>query len=260
MEKRAIAGIVLISVVASTMVTYFIQRGSRTPLDLLEENLPEEMPSGEAKIREISYSIVLRKNIESLILDLDCLSNATDKQGDPTSTVDQAVGICVKLCQDIGAPFAHESIEVGGAEGDLYDFSDAFSRLATKDATLAATTLYATIQIDQRKLAFRGVSDFFFNRNRSLASLTLSKNEEPETYLTMEASEAQSQNKPTIMEAPILGKKEYAPNKADDRFSVRLMVNSLGVPAHYGVMEVLRIYADADLQVSRGYLMPAAAA
>ncbi len=260
MEKKAIAGIVLISVVASTMVTYFIQRGSRTPLDLLEENVPDAMPYGEAMTKEISYSLVLRKNIESLILDLDSLANATDKQGDPTSTVEQAVQICIKLCQGIGAPFVREGVEVEGGDGDLYDFSDAFSRLATKEATLSATTIYAMVQVDERKLAFRGVSDYFFNRNRSLASLTLSKNEEPETYLTMEASEAQSQDKPPIMEAPILGRKEYEASKADDRFSVRLIVNSLGVPEHYGIMEVVRIYADTELRSSRGYFLPKASA
>ncbi len=257
MEKRTIAGILMTSIVASTMVTYFMQGKTKTSLEILEENVPEAMPSGEATTREISYSFVLRKNVRILTVDLDCLANATDKQGDPTSTVERALEACIKLCDEIGAPFVHERVDAQGLDCDLYDFSDAFLSLAPEEATISATTVYAIVQGARGKLAFRGVSDFFFNRNKSLASLTLSKNEDPETYLTMEASEAQSQNKPPIMQAPILGRKEYQANREDDRFSVRLMVNSLGVPAHYGLMMVVRIHSDAKLEFSRGYFLPA---
>ena len=223
---------------------------------MLEQKVPEAVPPGEKTIHELSFSLLLRHDLESLVWDFDSLFNTTNKEGDPTRTVDQAVETCVKLYREIGAPYLKQEIESDGAKGVLYDFSDAFSRLAPGLATLSATTIYSIIEIDGRKLAYRGVSDFFPNRNRSLASISLSKNEAPEIYMTLEAGEAQAQDRAPVMDAPILGKKEYLDCKADDRFSARFVVNSIGVPRHSGMMEVLRIYVDAELEIAHGYLIP----
>ena len=57
------------------------------------------------------------------------------------------------------------------------------------------------------------------------------------------------------MDAPILGRKEYQSNSEDDRISARLVVNSIGVGGHNGVMEVLRLTVDGKPQKSQGFLI-----
>ncbi len=256
MERREIAGILLIAVIASTILTYHIQRGSDVPFELLEEKVPGAIPPGEKTTHEFSVSLVLRRDVESLILDFDSLVNATDDSGDPVRGVEKAVQTNIKLLEGIGAPFAKEDLEIEGGEAVLYDFSGAFSKMAPKLATLSATTVYSIVEVDGRSLAFRGVSDFFPNRNRSLASITLSRNEVPKTYLTEEAGEAKAQGTASVMEAPPLGWIEYTGNVEDDRFSTRLVISSIGVPSHRGVMEVMRIYVNAEPELAKGYLIP----
>ncbi len=255
MERRAIVGILLIAVVASTMVTYFMQAASEAPLEVLSREVPADMPFADKTTREFSFGLVLRRPVSSLIIDIDSLHNATSKTGDPTADIRYAVELCTRLCRDVGAPFAQQEINVDGGSGMIYDFSDSFSKLAPRASLLSATTVFSLATIGGEEQAFRGVSDYFPNRNRSLASLTLAKNEVPETYLTMEAGEAQSQGKPTIMEAPDLGRKEFVWNEEDDRFQLRIMVNSIGVPPHDGMLQILRVYADTELEIAEGYVL-----
>ena len=255
MERREIAGIILIAVIASTVVTYHLQRASELPFQVLEEKMPEALPAGEETSHEISASLVLRQDVESLIIDFDSLANATSDK-DLTAGVEEAIEICVRLLDAIDAPYDKEDLELDGGQGIMYDFSPAFAGIAPKLATISATTVYSVIEIDGRKNAYRGVSDFFPNRNRSLASITLSKNEVPETYLTEQAGRAQAQGQPSVMEAPLLGRKEFTGNKEDDRVSARLVVSSIGVPGHRGMMQVLRIYADDQVRLSKGYILP----
>jgi hypothetical protein len=258
MDKREIAGILLIAVVAATIVTYFMQGASERPLEILEEKVPDAVPPGEKTNHEFSLSLVLRSDVEALIWDIDCLTNATgEPPDDPTSGIEDTTQIIRDFCDSIGAPYVTEDIQVGSGEGTLYDFSHAFSRFAPERAVITCTTVYALLDIDGQETAFRGVTDYFSNRNFSLASITLSKNEMPETYLTMQAGEAAAQGKPSVMEAPLLGAKEYGDSREDDRLSLRLVIDSIGVPAHEGVLEVSRIWVDGETEVAQGYLIPA---
>jgi hypothetical protein len=253
MERREILGIILIAVVASTVVTYHLQGVSESPFEILEEKIPERIASGQETTHEISASLVLRRDVESLVLDFDNLANATRRQGG-AGGVEEAIEVLVKMLDSVGGTYEKVTIEVEGGEGELYDFSAPFSRLAPKLATLSATTVYSVVEIEGRRTVYRGVSDFQRNRNHSIASISISKNEVPETYLTEQAGEAAAQGKPSVMEAPILGRKEYSSLKEDDRLSIRLVVNSIGVPGHEGMLQALRIYTDAE-QVSKGYLI-----
>jgi hypothetical protein len=258
MEKREIAGILLIAVVAATIVTYFMQRASDRPLEILEEKIPDAVPPGEKTNHEFSLSLVLRRDVEALIWDIDCLTNATGKPpDDPTSAVENSIQMLRDFSDAIGAPYVTEEIQVGSGEGTIYDFSQAFSRFAPERAVITSTTVYALIEVDGQRTAFRGVTDYFSNRNFSLASITLSKNEMPETYLTMQAGEAAAQGKPSVMEAPMLGAKEYDDAREDDRLSLRLVIDSIGVPSHEGVLEVSRIWVDGETEIAQGYLIPA---
>ena len=71
------------------------------------------------------------------------------------------------------------------------------------------------------------------------------------------AGEAAAQGKPSVMEAPLLGRKEYDDNKEDDRLSIRLVVDSIGVPAHKGILELSRVQVDGETEIAQGYLITA---
>ncbi len=256
MVRREIVGILLISVVASTLLTYYLRREAATPVEILDLNIPEAIPPGQKSVHEILAGLVLRKRVESLLLDFDCLLNVTGEE-DPTGGVEESVQVIRRLLDSAGASYTVEEIQVEDGSATLYDFSQAFSVLAPRLATLSSTTVYCIVEIGGEKFAFRGVSDFFVNRNCSIASLTLSKNEVPETYLTMQAGEAKAQGKPSIMEAPILGRKGYNATSVDDRLSVRMIINSIGVPGHSGILEVLRVYAEGEPVIARGFVIPA---
>jgi len=257
--RREIVGILLISVVASTLLTYYLRREAATSVEILDLNIPEAIPPGQKSVHEISAGLVLRKPVESLLLDFDCLLNATGEK-DPTRGVEESVQVTRRLLKSVGAPYTVEEIQFEGGPGTLYDFSQSFSVLAPRLAALSSTTVYCIVEMGGERFAFRGISDFFVNRNYSIASLTLSKNEVPETYLTMQAGEAEAQGKPSIMEAPILARKGYNATSVDDRISVRMLINSIGVPGHSGILEVLRVYAEGEPVIARGFVIPASVA
>lgn len=256
MARREIIGILLISVVASTLLTYHLRGGVRTYVELLDLNVPDALPPGAKSTHEFSVSLVARRKIETLVIDLDCLLNATNTEGNPTASVEEAIKTCSAMFDALGAPYTIQEIQLEDGKGTLYDFSSPFSVLAPRLATLSSTTVYCITDTESGKFAYRGVSDFFVNRNRSLASISFSKNEVPETYLTMEAGEAAAQGKPSVMEAPPLGRKEYDGILPDDRLSVRMVIKSIGVPGHSGILETLRIYSDEELRSSHGFVIP----
>lgn len=255
MERIELIGMLLIAVVGSTVVTLLIQGGTDIPLELLEDDFPETIPAGQRSTHEISVSFVLRRPAESLALDFDCLYNVTRKEGEPVEGAVKNTQICLDLLDQIGAPYVQQEIEVDGGEGTLYDLSAAFSVFAPESAVISATTVFCIADVDGSPFAFRGVSDFFRNRNRSLDSIRLSRNEIAKTYLTLEGGQAERGSGNTVMDAPLLGRNEYRDIRQDDRFSARLMVNSIGVPGHLGMMEVLRLYVDGEPEVARGYLI-----
>jgi len=255
LERREAVGIVLIAVVASALVTIFIQGESDVPFEVLEERVPEMIPPGSKTTHGLSLGIILRRDVESLTWDFDCLINVTDRDGEPTRTVDRAIGTCVRLCEQIGIPYLRQEIEIEGGRGVLYDFSPAFPELAPGSAVLSATTVYALVEVGGRNVSYRGVSDFFLNREKSLSSISLSRNEKPETYITAEAGQASAMDRPSIMDAPALGTIRYMDNGIDDRFSMGMVINAVGIPVNSGMMEVVRIYADRELRMARGYLI-----
>jgi len=256
LARREIIGILLISVVASTLVTYHLRSGVKTDVELLDLNVPDSLPPGAKSTHEFSISLVARREIESAVIDMDCLLNTTSREGDPTASVEEAIKACSTMFDALGAPYEVEDVDLEDGKGTLYDFSSAFSVLAPKLATLSSTTVYCIVETTGGRFAYRGVSDFFVNRNRSLGSISFSKNEVPETYLTLEAGEAKAQGKPSVMEAPLLGRKEYDGVLSDDRLSVRMVINSIGVPGHSGILETLRVYTDRELRISRGFVIP----
>ncbi len=255
MVRRELLGILLISLVASTLLVYYLRRASPTPVDILSLNVPAAIPAGEKSMHEISVGLVMRRKVESLAVDFDCLLNATGEDN-RTGEVEESINILRSLLESVGGPYTVDRIQIDGGSGLLYDFSRAFSALAPRPATLSSSTVYCVAEIDRQTFAFRAVSDFFVNRNASISSLTLSRNEVPETYLTTQAGEASAQGKLPIMNAPPLGEKIYNGTRIDDRISVRMLVNSIGVPSHTGILEVLRVYADGNAVMKKGLLIP----
>lgn len=245
----------LIALTASTIVTYHLQSQGEAPLELLEEGFPDSIPPGQKSNHEIKVSLVLRQDLESISLDFDCLRNLTALEGDPISPTVESIRKCVQLFEAIDAPYTVQSINVQGGNGTIYDFSRGFQGFAPTRAVLSSTTVYSRVDKGDKSYIFGGVSDFFFNRNRSLEYISLTRNDDLDFYLTMEAGQAGAEEEQSIMEAPLLGRRRYRNGLEDDRLSARFMVNSIGVPTHQGMMEVMRIFVDGESVIARGYLI-----
>jgi len=161
----------------------------------------------------------------------------------------------IKTCLSAGrsSPMGYEEqtveVEINGTTYGalMLDFGEVIAAgQPVSDLSFAPTSYVLWMDKQGNLTYYQGGSDFFLNRNQSIESLVISYNDNETTYRSVKEA-AGSLNLPTIAQAPRLGTVKFEQVKKDDRMYVMFAVNSLSVPAHTGMMEIIRIYGDGEL-------------
>ncbi len=124
----------------------------------------------------------------------------------------------------------------------MYDFTE-LVRAANPEADYNVTTTYVWMSQTNGSLSYwyRGISDYFFDRGRTMVDLTITHNDRSDYY----RQEAGYQD---IMEAPAFGEITFRNVELDDRLFVIFMLDGATIPDHNGLLQVIRIYEDSSLE------------
>ena len=269
---RGFVGVLLIAVVISTVIMGFVTvEKAKTGIEILKNKYPLAIKTAVQERHTFVVNIIARKPYEEVKLKFSCLGKAKPVFADVNITKKPGVTLKeiaaqitpIKTCLSAGSSspvgYAEENVEVevNGTtyEALLMDFGEVIAAGQAVSDLSFAPTCYVLWRDGQGNLTYyQGASDFFLKRNESIESLVVSYNDNETTYRSVKEA-AGSLNVPTIADAPRLGTVRFEDVEKDDRMYVMFAVNSLSVPAHTGMMEIIRIYGDGELVTHRLNMM-----
>ncbi len=265
---RGFVGVLLVAVVISTMIMGFVTvEKVKVGIEILKNKYPLAIKTSQQERHTFVINIIARKPYEEVKLKFSCLSKAKPVLADRNITNKPGVTLKeiaaeitpIKTCLAAGktSPVGYEErmveVEINGTtyEALLLDFGEVIAAGQPVSDLSFAPTAYLLWRDKQGNLTYyQGASDFFVNRNQSIESLVISYNDNETTYRSSKEAVA-SPDIPTVAQAPRLGIVRFQHVKKDDRMYVMFAINSLSVPAHTGMMQVVRVYADGELVAYR---------
>ncbi len=261
---RGFVGVLLIAVVISTMVMGFVTvEKADVGLEIIKNKYPATLKTSVQERHTFVINVIARKDHEEVKLKFAVLRVADAPLADPNITKREGVTLDeiaadiapVKTCLSAGKSspvgFERQMLEFyyngTDVEALLYDFAEVVAAgHSVPDMSLAPTTFLLWVDEDDQLKYFQGSSDFFLNRNESMESLVVSYNDEETTYRSAKEVTG-SVDIPTIAEGPVLGTVKYEDVQKDDRMYVMFAINSLSVPEHDGMIQLVRVYGDGEL-------------
>jgi hypothetical protein len=261
---RRFIGVLLIAVVISTLIMSFVTiEKAKTGVEIIKNKYPPSIQTAVQKRHSFVVNVIARKPFEEVKLKFAALRKMDPPFSDPSilnesdATLDEIAAEItpIKTCLSAGKTspvgFGREIIEVdvNGSHFDalLYDFGEVVAAGQSLTDISFAPTSYLLWRDDDGNLTYyQGSTDFFLNRNESMESLVVSLNDNETTYRSAKGATG-SMDIPTIAEAPRLGTVRYPKVEKDDRMYVMFAVNSLSVPAHEGMIQIIRVYGNGDM-------------
>lgn len=269
---RGFVGVLLIAVVISTVIMGFVTvEKAKSGIEVLKNKYPLAMKTSVQERHTFVVNIIARKSYEEVKLKFSCVSKAKPVFADRNITKKPGVTLKeiaaeitpIKTCLSAGrsSPVGYDEqiieVEINGTtyEALMMDFGEVIAAGQPVSDLSFAPTSYVLWMDEQGNLTYyQGASDFFLNRNQSIESLVISYNDNETTYRSVKEA-AGSLDVPTLAQAPRLGAVKFEDVRKDDRMYVMFAVNSLSVPAHTGMMEIIRIYGDGELVTHRLNMM-----
>jgi len=260
---REFAGVVLIALTASTIVTLFIV-GERANKDL--EILENRYPSGIRQDQRNTFSLALiaRKPVEDLRVQVGCLHLVPSENyevemgefGRDALLSLESVRTLTQMSGRLGIDPVELEMKVirnrTRQEMYLFDFTGLLpyvneSILGGYFAT-GITSIYAGV-FNETGLAYlyAGSKDFFASRNGTITELSISLNDEKRTYRRIKelSSEEIKSGVPTLVDAPPLGTVEFEDLSKDDTVRIAFSVDRSSLPGGYGDgFEWVRIFVN----------------
>ncbi len=271
-DKRVI-GLALLSVILSTLIMITIAgEDIEQPVEILKNEYPRKLGGRKTTF---SFAMVSREKFENVEMRFAMLSRESLRAADmidpqkefnvtdsPQDVLDNVVKFDWLMNQTsllgIEAEKFEREFQFQGVQGDmvLYDYTAILGSLSGQEIAVSVPLLYAAI-IDENGYSyyFEGKSDFFYEPEMNLVSLTTSHNENETSYLPED--QAWGDVKLPISEAPT-GVLEYRSVDKDDTFSVIFTVEMTESPPGFSIpikeeemnlvlIQVIRAYLDGEL-------------
>jgi hypothetical protein len=261
---RGFVGVLLIAIVISTIVMGFVTvEKADVGLEIIKNKCPATLKTSVQERHTFVINVIARRDHEEVKLKFAVLRisdpyladpNVTSREGvtlDEIATEIAPVKTCLSAGKSSPVGFERRILEFNyngtDVEALLYDFAELVAAgHSVPDMSLAPTTFLIWLDENDELKYFEGSSDFFLNRNESIESLVVSYNDEETTYRSAKEVTG-SIDIPTIAEGPVLGTVKYENVRKDDRMYVMFAVNSLSVPEHEGMIQLVRVYGNGEL-------------
>jgi hypothetical protein len=271
---RSLVGVIGIAIVLSTMITLFII-GERAEEDvtILRNEFPATLSTMEQKYAFV-LSMIARKPLEQVKVKYNILRrvlpenivylDANHTTGDNPSetlmnlaklhhTLDQANYVGAQPDVWNGTVEWKNATRTHTFDMYMYDFTDMVKASAPSDTGLGVTSTYV-VWLNQTNGSifyyFEGISDYFYNRNRTIVDLTITHNDESEYYRAVSEIEVEGKYE-QIMEAPMFGTVTFEEVEKDDRLFVIFSLKGTTVPGHNGMLQLVRVYKNGEMESFR---------
>ena len=262
---KSLVGVIGIAIVLSTMITLFII-GERAQEDVtvLRNEFPARLSTMEQKYAFV-LSMIARKPLTEVSVQYNVLSRYGVNPNATTESTDEEtiranlpkIDALLNEADRLGVePYIWEGkakwknvTEILEFDMYMYDFSELVKATAPNFTALDVRSTYAVWLWDNGTIFFyfEGVSDFFYNRNRTIVDLTITHNDESDYYRAVSEIEVEGKYE-QIMKAPLMGKVTFTDVEKDDRLFVIYSLKGTTIPGHSGMLQVVRVYRDGELE------------
>lgn len=269
---KSLVGVIGIAIVLSTMITLFII-GERAQEDvtILRNEFPARLSTMEQKYAFV-LSMIARKPLTDVTVQYNILSNAgvpedATTEATPEETIRKnlpKIDFMIEETERIGQGYDYwegtadwknvtETLEF---DMHMYDFTDMIRATTPNNTALGVTSTYVVWLWKNGTIfrTFSGVTDFFYNRNRTIVDLTITHNDESEYYRAVSEIEVEGKYE-QIMKAPILGRVTFTEVEKDDRLFVIFSLKGTTIPGHSGMLQLVRVYRDGELETFEANFM-----
>jgi len=277
---RSLVGVIGIAIVLSTLITLFII-GERAKEDvtILRNEFPAKLSAMEQKYAFV-LSMIARKPLVDVTVKYNTLSRVLRENIgfiDPNETtgstaletimnivkikslMDEAARIGAKVDMWNGTVKWKNATKTHDMDMYMYDFTDVM-RASMPNYTVLDTTTTYVVWLNHTNGSvfyyFQGVPDYFYSRNRTIVDLTLTHNEDSKYYRAVSEIEVEGKYE-QIMLAPLYGTVTFEDIKKDDRLFIIYSLKGTTVSNAYGMLQVVRVYRDAELEtLEANYMTP----
>jgi hypothetical protein len=261
---KSLVGVIGIAIVLSTMITLFII-GERAQEDVtvLRNEFPARLSTMEQKYAFV-LSMIARKPLTEVSVQYNVLSRVALENTTTESTDQETIRANLPKIDSLLIESERMDITPDTWEGRvswrnvtetlefdmfMYDFTDMVKATAPNFTALDVKTTYVVWLWDNGTIFyyFEGVSDFFYNRNRTIVDLTITHNDESEYYRAVSEIEVEGKYE-QIMKAPLLGRVTFTDVEKDDRLFVIYSLKGTTIPSHSGMLQLVRVYRDGEME------------
>lgn len=277
---RSLVGVIGIAIVLSTLITLFII-GERAKEDvtILRNEFPTKLSAMEQKYAFV-LSMIARKPLVDVTVKYNTLSRVLRENIgfiNPNKTtgstafetikniakikglMDEAARIGAKVDMWNGTVKWKNATRTHDMDMYMYDFTDVM-RASMPNYTVLDTTTTYVVWLNHTNGSifyyFQGVPDYYYARNRTIVDLTLTHNEDSKYYRAVSEIEVEGKYE-QIMLAPLYGTVTFEDIKKDDRLFIIYSLKGTTVSNPYGILQVVRVYRNAELEtLEANYMTP----
>jgi hypothetical protein len=265
---RRLLGVVLIALVVSSAAFFsFVGENVEEPIEILKDewNLPMGVDGfripGEEGRYAYSLGLVVRSPIRRLDLVFTCLENRSSSLPELVNASELGLWEAFMNLSQIGPlastidlyPYVEErvirpevALEAGNFNyrGVVYDMTDPEVSTAPGPVPRTLQTVHLLMRNEEGPTSYyRGVRDFFIDRNRTIIDIMVQFNEN----LTRFAQRTSEQGESVPIErAPDVGKLRFDDLRTDDQIFVSIAINPAMVPTRKSLLQLVMIFVDGE--------------
>ncbi len=264
MPDRSLVGLLAIALVIATVLTAItFQVKEEEHIRFLARQTPEIMQCGTKDEMYHSFDFMVTEDLPDVVIRCGFLYRPPDRLpwqpwGEVGPGQKEVVTQFLDRLQEEGTEIydVYEIVEDSGARLEIIDFTDSMAILVGEDLVKEYNTIYALLTDQDGSISFyRGVRDFFFERDHGIIQIECSRRNESTTY-SSEATGEPGEGPRPVSDAPI-GKIHLQDLTAGEKVHVEVAVTGERMPCHHGVMRIIRVdtgYGQGPLLIDKvGY-------
>lgn len=267
---RRLLGVIGIAFVLSSVITLFII-GERAKEDvtIMRNMFPPELTEAEEDFDYV-LSMIARKDMEDVTVRYSILTRVynedleyVDPEKRAGSTPRETMGNLRKMEALYGMVEAlnvtidtwngtviwRDGTEKREFDMYMYDFTD-LARATRSDSVVLETPTIFGVWMDRDDGSvfyfFEGISDYFYDREKTMVNLKITQGDRYTYYSG--AGDVEGAGELNIMESPMFGKVVFDGVEKDDRLLIMFSVEGRSIPGHPGMLQVIRIYRNEELE------------
>jgi len=245
LPDRSLVGLLAIALVVATMITGLtFQIKGEDYIHVLTRSVPETVQCQSQETKYHSIDFMVTDDLPDIVIRCEFLYRPPDRvPWQPWGEVgpgqrEVILGMLDQLGSTVGVKlYSTDLIEEEGRTMEVIDFTDAMGLLVGEEMVKDYNTVYALEETEDGNISFyRGVRDFFFERDSCLSRIKLVRRGETIIY---GGEEANGDGRP--LDDAIPGKIRLQDLASGEKIHLEVEAELQWMPCQHGVIRLLRI-------------------